>query len=140
MAGDFNIAPARVDGRPNLRTFPHQHVLNRADFLSKFLGQEKQDVEKSRGKEGQQNWQGVDVWRAMNPDTRRFTYFPRSRDWGSSCDRVDYVIAGKRLWDTGRVTGAGILDSEAERGTSDHVPIWAGITMNPKPQELQNTG
>ncbi len=31
VIGDLNVAPARIDGHPNLRTFPEQHVINRAD-------------------------------------------------------------------------------------------------------------
>jgi exonuclease III len=37
IAGDINIALSGLDGHPNLRTHPHQHVLNRLDFKSKFL-------------------------------------------------------------------------------------------------------
>jgi exonuclease III len=86
-------------------------------------------------------WQGIDVWRAMKPDIRRFTYFPRTREWGSSCDRVDYVLTSKKLWDTGRVSDAGILDNEAERGPSDHVPIWVDINLkNITPQEQGKAG
>ncbi|KAF2280637.1 DNase I-like protein [Westerdykella ornata] len=124
MAGDFNIAPARMDGYPNLRTFPCQHVFNRADFIFKFLGK----GEPKTGQEAKQ-WHGVDIWRAMNPDVRRFTYYPRTRQWGISCDRVDYFLISKKLWDGGRVGGAGMLDSEEERGPSDHVPIWADIQI-----------
>jgi hypothetical protein len=29
IAGGMNIAPERIDGYPDLRTFPYQHVLNR---------------------------------------------------------------------------------------------------------------
>jgi exonuclease III len=74
----------------------------------------------------------------MNPDLRRFTYYPRSRPWGSSCDRVDYMIASKRLWDTGRVTAAGMLDSEAGRGPSDHVPIWVDINVQARVESMEN--
>jgi exonuclease III len=128
MAGDFNIAPARIDGYPNLRTFPHQHGLNRADFLAKFLGQEKT---RAGGEEEHEDsgWRGVDVWREMNPDIRRFTYFSRNREWGSNCDRVDYVIVGRKIWDAARISAAGILDNEVERGPSDHVPIWVDIAL-----------
>ncbi|KAJ4299934.1 hypothetical protein N0V90_005181 [Kalmusia sp. IMI 367209] len=38
LAGDMNVAPATIDGHPRLRTFPQQHVFNRADFNAKFLG------------------------------------------------------------------------------------------------------
>jgi exonuclease III len=121
FAGDMNVAPTNLDGYPRLRTFPHQHVLNREDFSARFLGG------KTRGEEV---FDGVDVWRKMHGDERRYTYHPRGRDWGTSCDRVDYAIAGRKTWDEGLVGGAGILDSEAERGPSDHVPIWVDIKVN----------
>lgn len=135
LAGDMNVAPAQIDGHPNLRTFPHQHVLNRIDFLQKFLQPEGQSSDDITSPKREKSWQGVDVWRAMNHDTRRYTYYPRSREWGSSCDRIDYVIASKKLWDMDCIPAAGILDNEAERGPSDHVPIWLDITLDSKCQD-----
>ncbi|KAJ4351853.1 uncharacterized protein N0V89_007197 [Didymosphaeria variabile] len=121
LAGDMNVAPARIDGHPRLRTFPQQHVFNRADFNARFLGGKKQREEKM--------FDGVDVWRKMNEKEKRYTWFSRNQPWGTSCDRVDYVIVGKGMWDKGLVLGAGILDSEAERGPSDHVPVWVDINL-----------
>lgn len=78
-------------------------------------------------------FEGVDVWRKMNPEERRFTWFSRTKPWGASCDRVDYFIAGRRGWDgregmeEGWVKGCGILDCEEERGASDHCPIWCEV-------------
>ncbi|KAK7734695.1 hypothetical protein SLS53_007799 [Cytospora paraplurivora] len=40
MAGDLNVARGRLDGHPNLRTWPAQHSVNRADFNRKFFGDE----------------------------------------------------------------------------------------------------
>ncbi|RYO97047.1 hypothetical protein DL765_011345 [Monosporascus sp. GIB2] len=37
IAGDLNVARSELDGYPNLRTWPHQHVLNRLDFNTKFF-------------------------------------------------------------------------------------------------------
>lgn len=48
LLGDMNIAPARIDGHPNLRTSPVQHVINRADFNEKFLSK-KTDEERFDG-------------------------------------------------------------------------------------------
>ncbi|KAF2186440.1 exodeoxyribonuclease III [Zopfia rhizophila CBS 207.26] len=118
LAGDFNVAPDARDGFPKLRTFPQQHALNRADFNKKFFAKTVEDGE---------GMEGVDIWREMHGDERKYSYFPRSREWGSSCDRVDYVIAGKTVWDAGLVKACGILDSEGERGPSDHVPIWVEL-------------
>lgn len=130
LAGDFNVAPARIDGHPRLRTFPQQHVVNRADFNAKFLGGSKQPQEAA--------FCGIDIFREMHKEAKRYTYFPRGRDWRSSCDRVDYFVVGKRLWERGLVRGAGILDSEVERGPSDHVPIWADIRLGSSPMNAND--
>ncbi|KAF1846152.1 DNase I-like protein [Cucurbitaria berberidis CBS 394.84] len=115
LAGDMNVAPDARDGYPKLRTFPQQHIVNRADFHEKLL-------------EGK-GLNGVDVWRQMHAEEKRYTYFSRGREWGTSCDRVDYFIAGRKAWDDGHIKACGILDSEAERGPSDHVPIWADVEL-----------
>lgn len=128
IAGDLNVALAQIDGFPNLRIFPREHAINREDFLSKFLAnQYRATGETSAVDPNPVIFDGVDVWRAMNPDTRRFTYYPPTREWGSSCDRVDYIIVNREFWDSGRITAAGILDNERDRGPSDHVPIWVDI-------------
>ena len=41
----------------------------------------------------------------------------------SSCDRVDFVVVSKKLFDQGGVVESGILDSMEERGPSGHVPL-----------------
>lgn len=120
LAGDMNVAPDARDGHPKLRTFPQQHVVDRADFHEKIL-QGKIEENKGLG--------GVDIWRLMHDQEKSYTYFSRGREWGTSCDRVDYFIAGRRAWDRGLIKACGILDSEGERGPSDHVPIWADIQL-----------
>ncbi|KAI4952430.1 hypothetical protein J4E91_002900 [Alternaria rosae] len=120
LAGDMNVAPDERDGYPRLRIFPQAHVLNRTDFHDKLLG--------GSGK-AKEPFDGVDVWREMFPDERRYTYHSRGRKWGSSCDRVDYFIAGRKMWEKGWVKACGIMDTEEEMGTSDHVPIWAEVEM-----------
>ena len=117
IAGDLNVAPERIDGHPNLRTFPAEHVTNRADFRTNFLIEN----EKSLGV--------VDVWRRLNPNVKKFTYHPRNIDWGLSCDRVDLVLVSKVLFESGRVIEAEIWDSPQERSTSDHVPISIQISL-----------
>ena len=67
LAGNFNVVPDARDGFPELRTFPHQHVLNRNDFVEKFLSRKEGQSTKSLN--------GVDVWRQMHADERRYTYF-----------------------------------------------------------------
>ncbi|KAI4766437.1 DNase I-like protein [Aureobasidium sp. EXF-3400] len=41
LAGDMNIARSKLDGYPNLRISPVQHVINRADFNEKFFDAEE---------------------------------------------------------------------------------------------------
>jgi exonuclease III len=135
LAGDMNVAPKQIDGWPNLRTWPRQHVINRADFNEKFLSRGKYKTNNGKDEVGQEEnsdvkrWQGIDVWREMHPEERRYTYHPPNREWGTSCDRVDYVIASKKFYDDGLVTAAGMLDSEVGRGPSDHVPIWVDVRI-----------
>lgn len=116
LAGDMNVARSVLDGHPNLRTEPHQHVLNRADFNDKFFTS-------SNG------LQGIDVFRHVHGDRRKFTYFPRNKDWGTTCDRVDLFIVSKELAEAPEVLlEADILDSPQERSSSDHVPLY--ITLD----------
>ena len=67
--------------------------------------------------------EGVDVWRALKGKERRYKYFPRGKPWGSSCDRVDFVVVSRKLFGQGRVVESGILDSMEERGPSNHMPL-----------------
>jgi exonuclease III len=127
LIGDMNIAPARIDGHPNLRTSPVQHVRNRADFNEKFIC------------EG--GW-GVDVFRALHGSKRKYTYHPRRGVWGASCDRVDLVVAAQSLMDgdAPAIVECDIEDSPEERGHSDHVPLWVSIDVGrllPRSREAQ---
>lgn len=135
VAGDLNVARGRLDGHPNLRTWPKQHCVNRADFNTKFFGQD--DNNRSDAYVGQDDvnsgeicFQGVDVFRALRGKERRYTYHLRGeKEWGSSCDRVDLIIASKSLYEDGGVDDTDILDSPQERGTSDHVPLWVKVRL-----------
>jgi exonuclease III len=120
LGGDMNVAPDERDAWPKLRTFPTQHVRNRQDFHEKLL--------QGKSTEGE-GFSGVDVWRATHGEERRYTYYPRGKPWGTSCDRVDYFIAGKSMWDERIVKDSGIHDTEVERGSSDHVPLWIVLTL-----------
>lgn len=125
LAGDFNVAREEIDGYPHLRTQPHQHVLNRNDFNKKFF-------EEIAG------LMVIDTWRHVHGRKRGYTYYPRGREWGSSCDRVDLILVSRgfvhdlhqekksgRSVDQIRLLNAGIEESVAGRGPSDHVPLWA---------------
>jgi exonuclease III len=134
IAGDLNIARGLLDGHPNLRTYPAQHCRNRADFNAKFFGAEDnrraQAYLETAPRDGKEKcFDGIDVFRAMHGAERRYTYHPRTKQWGTSCDRVDLIITSKRLWEDGRVRQTGILDSPQERGPSDHVPLWVEVAM-----------
>lgn len=126
LAGDMNVARGVLDGYPNLRTAPEEHIKNREDFNSKFF-------------EDEQGFRGVDVFRKVHGDRRAYSYYPRGRTWGESCDRVDLIICSKGLRDC--ISEADILDSPAERGPSDHVPLFASFTFGEtsrKSRKLEN--
>ncbi|KIW31208.1 uncharacterized protein PV07_02875 [Cladophialophora immunda] len=117
LIGDMNVARSRIDGHPNLRTSPLQHVRNRADFNSKFFDEPN-------------GMRGIDIFRHTHGNTKKFTYYPRGSAWGASCDRVDLIIISHALVDDpGVVTGTDILDSALERGHSDHVPLWISLDL-----------
>lgn len=118
LAGDLNIARSRIDGYPSLRTFPNQHVLNRADFDDKFV-------------EGSEGLGAVDTFRHLHPKQKGYTYYPRGGPFGYSCDRVDLILCSKRLLIDADLTSAGMLSTEAERGTSDHCPLYAIFAFPP---------
>ncbi|KAL6240510.1 hypothetical protein RBB50_012622 [Rhinocladiella similis] len=118
LMGDMNIARARIDGYPNLRTTPAQHVTNRADFNAKFFTE----------KDG---LRGIDIFRHIHGDTRKYSYRPRSKQWGESGDRVDLCIVSRRLVEElDAVTDADICDNPIDRGHSDHVPLWISLVIS----------
>jgi exonuclease III len=128
IAGDINIAVAKIDGYPNLRVAPHQHGLNREDFIRRFLGDT--DTNKPESDDGtapdESSSAGldmVDTFRSLHPDKKGYSYYPRGRPFGDSCDRVDMILCSRALGEA--CTEAGILATAADRGTSDHVPIYA---------------
>ncbi|KUI74507.1 hypothetical protein VM1G_10105 [Cytospora mali] len=144
VAGDLNVARGRLDGHPNLRTWPTQHNLNRADFNAKFfidednrhadayVGRQGTDVGSGKSGDGDEDsFDGVDVFRALRGKTKKYTYHPRGdREWGSNCDRVDLIIVSRSLHAAGRVVDTDILDTPQERGTSDHVPLWVTVKLS----------
>ena len=131
LAGDFNIARSSLDGHPNLRTFPHQHVLNRLDFTNRFFDEAK--ISRSTSDVAQANRDSaasacsslgmIDTFRALHPDEKAYSYYPRGRPFGSSCDRVDMILCSSDIGP--HCKEACILATPGDRGTSDHVPIHA---------------
>ena len=118
LAGDLNIARDILDGHPNLRTFPEQHVRNRADFNRKFF-------------EDEDGMKAIDTFRHVNGEKRSYTYYPRGRPFGSSCDRVDLIICSTTLKHS--IVDADCLATPAERGPSDHCPLFAAFDIAWKP-------
>ena len=132
IAGDINIACAPIDGHPGLRTFPKQHVLNRQDFLRRFLGGAGEDDKSEKALEKEEGDRTsslgmVDTFRSLHPDTKGYSYYPRGRTFGDSCDRVDMILCSQSL--AAKCTEAGMLATAADRGPSDHVPIFASFDV-----------
>lgn len=123
VAGDLNIARTGMDGFPNLRTFPKQHCINRADFEARFIS-----IGKEHSDDGSEAIPGlgmIDTFRHLHPDKRGYTFYPRTRGFGESCDRVDLILISKELEPF--LKGAGMHETPAERGPSDHVPLFAQL-------------
>ncbi|KAI6800998.1 DNase I-like protein [Hortaea werneckii] len=154
LAGDINIAVAPIDGFPNLRTFPQQHCVNRADFKRHFLEDESSSSSSSRASEQAPEKQSgapepdktsqkphglgmVDTFRHLHPGTSGYTYYPRGKSFGESCDRVDMILISKSLRDS--LMSAGMHETPAERGTSDHVPLYAKLRYSEGVEEAKET-
>ena len=114
VAGDLNIARSDLDGWPG-RRHGTEHVVNRRDFEERFMKTEKGDLGM------------VDTFRESKGDTRKYSYRPRGVEWGRCADRVDLVLCSKDM--RRAVLEADILDSEVERGTSDHCPIYLTVDL-----------
>lgn len=137
IAGDINIAHARIDGHPNLRTFPHQHVLNRQDFSSRFLGDPndsnstgQDEVDDDGNNADGRSLAMIDTFRSLHPSENGYSYYPRGRAFGESCDRVDMILCSRSLKSS--CVEAGMLATAADRGPSDHVPIFAMFDFGSK--------
>lgn len=131
LAGDFNVARAPIDGHPNLRTFPKQHCINHDDFEARFihrgtaLGDGSEGAEKSGDGDDGDDGDGlgmVDSFRHLHGDKAAYTYHPRGKGFGMSCDRVDMILTSASLRD--HLAEAGIHETRADRGPSDHVPLY----------------
>lgn len=116
IAGDINISRTTIDSFPQLR-MGADHVANRADFEEKFI--------KGLGM--------LDTFRMLHGEERKFSYRPRNKPWGAGGDRVDMILATKAL--KGAVKDADVLDSEVERGPSDHVPLTLKVRVMARDQE-----
>ena len=121
VAGDINIARAEIDAWPKLR-LGAEHVVNRRDFEEKFM------LDKEKNGLGM-----TDSFRALRGQERKFSWRPTGRIWGHEADRVDLILVDKGLRGDERgereLIEADILDEEAERGESDHVPSYITLQM-----------
>lgn len=122
LIGDMNVAPARIDGYPNLRVSPVQHVLNRKDFNDKFLGPDGMN--------------GVDLIRHIHGDMKKYTWHSTNAPHGTVCDRVDLIIASRCLVPANEkfVIDANICDDALSKGHSDHCPLWVVVDLAQVPQ------
>jgi len=115
LAGDMNIARGPLDGHPNLR-MGQSHIQHRKDFNQKFFISEE-------------GMKGIDTFRHLHGEKKKYTYHGRGHEWGASCDRVDLIIVSKSVVENdGALVQADILDNPFERGHSDHVPLY--ITLD----------
>ena len=105
VAGDINISRTAIDSYPDLR-LGKEHVQNRADFHKKFID----------------GLGMLDTFRLLHADRPKYTYRPRNKPWNAGMDRVDMILVTEAL--ENKVAEADILDIEADRGPSDHVPLF----------------
>ncbi|KAL8709643.1 MAG: hypothetical protein Q9225_007421 [Loekoesia sp. 1 TL-2023] len=119
VAGDMNISQTPLDSYPQLR-LGKEHVINRQHFKDLFM---------KKKEEGGLNMR--DTFREVKGEERKYTYRPRGRVWGEGMDRVDLILASEEV----RVRDADILDTELERGRSDHVPLMVEVEVDGGDQE-----
>lgn len=130
VAGDLNISRSSLDSYPSQRVGV-DHVANRADFEENFMN--------ARG-----GLRMMDSFREVKGEERKYTYRPPGRVWGAGMDRVDLILCSRGMGGNefeegrgsgqgkdrkrGRLVDAGILDTEEERGPSDHVPLYVDVS------------
>ncbi|KAL8654993.1 MAG: hypothetical protein Q9226_003215 [Calogaya cf. arnoldii] len=113
IAGDMNISQTPWDSYPQLR-MGKEHVINRQHFADTFM------KGKDEGGLGMR-----DSFREVHGLERKYSYRPPGKVWGDSMDRVDLILVSEGT----KIKRADILDSELERGRSDHVPLWVEVEV-----------
>lgn len=130
VAGDLNISRGPLDSFPAQR-MGAEHVTSRRDFEEKFMSSADEGDGVCDGGLGMK-----DTFREIRGLERKFTYRPPGRKWGDGMDRVDLILASGGMVGTGEREGkeggwslvdADILDTELDRGPSDHVPLYVDI-------------
>ena len=105
LVGDWNVSRTELDTYPRLRT-EEPHATARRAFNDDFIP----------------GLELVDVFRHLNPEARRYTWFNRLTPPGKlDAARVDFALISASLLD--RVVEADILDGEEFRAGSDHAPL-----------------
>lgn len=121
LAGDMNISQTPLDSYPQLR-MGKEHVINRQHFADTFM--------KRKDEEG---FGMRDSFRKMHGRERKYSYRPPGKAWGEGMDRVDLILVSEEA----RIKRADILDSELERGRSDHVPLWVEVEVRSAGDEVK---
>jgi exonuclease III len=118
-----------------------QHCINRADFEEKFFGDASVEEIESRPSESNEKDTNaglgmIDSFRHLHPQQKGYTFYPRLQGgakFGDSCDRVDMILLSRTLRDS--LVSAGMHETSADRGTSDHVPLYATLQF---PQHMDD--
>lgn len=128
-----------MDGHPNLRTFPPQHCANRADFEKRFLSRSEDEVVSVGACQSDASLQMIDSFRHLHPIKKAYTFYPRSKDFGASADRVDMILLSRSL--ESNLGEAGMHETPADRGPSDHIPLFAKLDfrMTPESHSIGNS-
>lgn len=121
IAGDINVSRSDIDSFPQLR-MGEEHVKNRADFKEKFI---------------KELWM-IDTFRLMHGKKKKYSYRPTNKFWGAGGDRVDMILVTNGLREG--VKAADVLDSELERGPSDHVPLLVDLEVEHRDTNMQDAG
>lgn len=142
IAGDLNVARATIDGHPRLRTYPPQHCINRADFEARFFSSSDADDDATsphiKDSGGPHQLGMIDTFRHVHSQTKGYTYYPRGKAFGESCDRVDLIMVSHSLGDS--IVDAGILATAADRGPSDHVPLYVKLRLDDSAEKSVQPG
>ncbi|KAL2039797.1 hypothetical protein N7G274_007656 [Stereocaulon virgatum] len=70
----------------------------------------------------------LDTFRLLHGGERISSYRPRNGPWGTGIHKVGLILATKGLRE--RIRQADVLDSELERGPSDHVPLSINVHVD----------
>ena len=66
----------------------------------------------------------IDTFRHLHSEKKAYSFYPGTKAFGESCDRVDMRPISKSL--KGQ---AGMHETPTERGPGDHVPLYAYLNF-----------